>query len=247
MSYDIVVFDPAQAPSGSSDFLEWYQRQAKECIDPIDITCAGLKSFFSLLSNEYPDINNHEAINGIDNPKLTQYFFGLHSIYMSFTWSQAEEAHRDVTKFAVQSSVGFYDISDSKGFIWRPPIPGQFGVFYCFYATGEEVTSDLPVSLNLEKVTSRLLPKLESDSDFIGIVDANGKTVQFMFHRADNCIWMEIPSPEKRGSYGKYILPFELHDEIKNLPSEFSVSRFPEMKFQSWDAQPPKKKWWKFW
>lgn len=247
MSYDLVVFDPAQAPSGVVDFLEWYQHQTEESLDPTDITCAGLKSFFALLCNEYPDMNNNQAIDEIDNPKLTEYSFGLHSIYMCFAWSQAEEARRDVTKFAVQSSVGFYDISDPEGFIWRPPIPGQFGVFYCFYATREEVTSGLPFSLNLEEVTSRLLPKLESDSDFIGIVDVNGVTVQFMFHKADNRIWMEIPSPEKRGSYGKYILLSELHDEIKNLPSEFSVSGFPEMKFQSWDAQTPKKKWWKFW
>lgn len=164
---------------------------------------------------------------------------------MCFAWSQAAEARRHVAKLAGQNAAGFYGISDPDGFVWWPPRPGQFRVFYCFYGTKEEVSSDLPLSLDLPEV-SKLVPKLASESGFLGIVDSHGVTVQFMLHKAGNRVWMEIPAPEKRGSYGTCISPGDLQAKIESLPSQFSISSFPELSFQSWDASPTKKPWWKF-
>ncbi len=249
MSYDLVVFNQDIAPSNTSAFARWYEEQSEESHDPSELECEALQSFFSEIHAEYPAMNGPYASEAIDNPKLTDYAFGPHSIYMCFAWSQADEAREAVTNLAAQCAVGFYDISDSQGFTWWPPKPGQYGVFYCFYGSKEEVSNNLPLSLEPSEVVSRLLPKLSSDSDFLGIVDSNGVTVQFMLHKAENRVWMEIPVPQERGSYGAYLPPEELRSIIEGLSGQFHLRHFPMLKFQSWDspAQPAKKPWWKFW
>ena len=233
MSYDLVVFDPIQAPTEHSKFLHWYEQQSEESYDPSELAGQELGLFFDQLSREFPPLNGPDS--DIDNSKLTDYVFGPCSIYMSFPWSQAVEAHQAVVKLIQIYSVGFYDISDPNGFVWWPPRPDQFGVFYCFHGNNEMIASDLPLSMDLDEVVSRLLPKLISDSDFLGIVNSNGVTLQFMYHKAGNRFWMEIPVPEKRGSYGSYLSPAELHARVESLPSGFSISTFPELQFQSWD------------
>ncbi len=125
MSYDLVVFDPTQAPAESSAFLKWYGQQSEESDDSSELACTELKSFFAALSNEFPAMNGPHATHDVDNPKLTDYSFGPYSVYMCFAWPQAAEARYAVVKLAEQISVGIYDISDPDGFIWWPPRPGQ--------------------------------------------------------------------------------------------------------------------------
>jgi len=249
MSYDLVVFDPETAPREPSAFSTWYEQQSEENQDAEELQCDKLRSFFFALNPEFPAMNGPHAGEDFDNPKLTEYSFGPHSIYMCFAWSQAEDAREAVVSLAQKTLVGFYDISGSQGATWQPSRPGQFSVFYCFNATNEEVPSNSSVSLDIENVVSQLLPKMTSESDFLGIVDSEGTTVQFMLHRSENRVWMEIPTPEEKGSYGTNLSPDDLPSTIKSLPTRFCVEDFPEFRFQSWEvSEPPSAKpLWKLW
>ena len=121
MSFDLVVFDPAHAPTEPSAFLRWYTQQSEDSYDPSELACPALVSFFTLLSVEFPAMNGPQAVDDIDNPKTTDYAFGAYSISMRFAWSQATGARNTVVDLAKKHNVGFYDVSDPKGAIDRPP------------------------------------------------------------------------------------------------------------------------------
>ncbi len=125
MSYDLVVFDPTQAPTESVAFLKWYEQQAEDSDDSSELASAELRSFFAALSTEFPAMNGPHSTQDVDNPKLTDYSFGPYSVHMSFAWSQTAEAGHAVAKLAKRISVGLYDISDPAGFIWWPSRPGR--------------------------------------------------------------------------------------------------------------------------
>ena len=121
MSYDLVVFDPAHAPTEPSAFLQWYGQQSESSYDSSELAGSELSSFFAALCREFPAMNGPHAVDEVDNPKLTEYSFGANSIYMRFAWSQSSDARRAVIELAEKNTVGFYDISDPQGFVWWPP------------------------------------------------------------------------------------------------------------------------------
>ncbi len=234
MSFDLVVFDSSVAPSSKSLFLEWYEGQREESQDSSELDSRELRRFFNELSLIFPAMNGPHASDDIDNPKVTDYAFGPHSIYMCFAWSQAEEARRRVIDLAKLTSVGFYGISDPSELIRWPIQAGEFDVFYCFHASGEEVPSSTPLSMPLGAVVSELLPRLVHDTDFIGVVDGSGTTLQFMLLEADQRVWMEIPAPSDRGSYGTHVSLGDLPSVIGSLPAQFLVEAFPSLEFHPW-------------
>lgn len=247
MSYDLVVFDPDRAPEDASDFLEWYRGQSEGADEVSECSSPRLRSFFVDMMGRFPAMSGPHAEGGGDDPKLTDYAFGPASIYMEFAWSQAAEARRTVIELARKNSVGFYDLGDPQGSVWRPPKADELGVFYFFGETQEEVTSELPRALKPKEIARELAPRMVSDADFLGIVDRNGATLQFMYERARDRVWMEIPVPERRGSYGTYLWPGELRARIESLPEAFSLSAFSGLRFQSWDPPKTRRGWWKFW
>lgn len=110
----------------------------------------------------------------------------------------------------------------------------MYHIFYCCYSTNLEVSADEPIEVkNKEKVLDFALDVLRDPEDFFGIIDAKDVTCQFYVEDSGE-VWVEIPFPEKGGSYGKTIPLLQLGATIDQLGETFSIKMFPGLEFQSW-------------
>ena len=109
-----------------------------------------------------------------------------------------------------------------------------YHVFYHFYANGDSVPSEFPVSMNEADIYSPLLGKLHQDGDFLGLIDAQGETLQVMYEADNDLYWIEVLALEQRGSYGKYVGFDELTDFFKALPEHFHSDSISDATFMAW-------------
>ena len=107
-----------------------------------------------------------------------------------------------------------------------------YQAFYCCYQTNEVVSPEEACEMDLGIAGDRILELLQGDDDFFGLIDDRDTTLQFL--RNGDSIWMEIPIPDKKGSYGKYIPLAEAGPLIAALPPHIDLNDFSEMRFQSW-------------
>ena len=113
----------------------------------------------------------------------------------------------------------------------------EYDVFYCFYAESDDgVPSTKPVRMPLTAICDDLLPRMTSEGDFIGLIDAQGVTLQACCEPDENCYWVEMPAPKEKGSHGQYCTFDELMEIFKKLPAEFTAAAFPGFAFESWDG-----------
>ena len=128
MSYDLLVFEPKDAPRERAEFLDWYRVQTQWSAghtynDPSQVT-GNLSAWYADMQREFPDINAPDAdevTDGEDNPRVTGYSIGRSVIYADFPWSEAESAYAAVRSLAVKHGVGFFNVSGKAGEIWFPP------------------------------------------------------------------------------------------------------------------------------
>ncbi|HFK4763434.1 TPA: hypothetical protein ACG0MZ_005052 [Citrobacter farmeri] len=127
MSYDLMVFEESVAPKNRKEFMEWYSVQIKwsekHGYDDPSVTSHKLNNWFMGIIKKFPPINGRgvlqEEIDIIfesgNESYLTDYTIGTKIIYISFSWTIAEEAYETVKMLAIKNSVGFFDVSSSKG------------------------------------------------------------------------------------------------------------------------------------
>ena len=107
-----------------------------------------------------------------------------------------------------------------------------YRAFYCCQSTNEVVQSADAYEIELDWARNIVWDILRDDGDFFGLTDDAGTTVQFM--REKGSVWMEIPSPDDRGSYGKYIDVSEVGAAIVSLPPKLSHQGMDGLEFQAW-------------
>lgn len=128
MSYDLLVFEPKDAPRERAAFLDWYRVQTQwaeghSYNDPSQTT-GNLSAWYADMRQEFPDINAPDADEVTDsegNPRVTGYSIGRSVIYADFRWAEAESAYAAVRGLAVKHGVGFFNVSGKAGEIWFPP------------------------------------------------------------------------------------------------------------------------------
>jgi hypothetical protein len=109
----------------------------------------------------------------------------------------------------------------------------KINVFYCCHATGEEVPSSRPIPIDRDQAIDIAKAMLKAPKDFVGFTDKNDSTLQFVVEEAGS-VWMEVPAPAERGSFGKSIAMHELDSVIGSMPMEFGVGCVPGMEFRPW-------------
>ncbi|MEQ8852529.1 hypothetical protein [Gimesia sp.] len=107
-----------------------------------------------------------------------------------------------------------------------------YRAFYCCYKTDETLSAEEACEMDLSLAADRILELLQGDEDFFGLIDEHNNTLQFL--RNGETIWMEIPIPDKQGSYGKYIPLSEVSALVAGLPAQIDLNDFSEMQFQPW-------------
>jgi len=125
MSYDLLVFDPKDAPRDRGAFEKWWDRTAEwseghSYDDPANTTpelrawYADIRKIFRNLNGPGSPSDDDLMVPGIED-RLTDYSIGYHAIYAGFRWTTAEEAYTLARELAVRHKVGFYDVSGDEG------------------------------------------------------------------------------------------------------------------------------------
>lgn len=122
MSYDLIIFEKSNMPTGRTGFLNWYDKKM-ECDDGQDIsfTSEKLQKAFHALRNIFPPINGSFAPGNkvlSETPEmkkyLCDYFITEDMISLSFSYSIVEFAYNTVKRAAYFSDVGFFNPNDSS-------------------------------------------------------------------------------------------------------------------------------------
>lgn len=124
MSYDLMVFDPAAAPSSKPEFLSWYRQQTEwsegHSYDDPALTTPELRQWYQAMIADFPPMNGPDQSDDDDDPRVSDYTVGRFVIYTSFAWSQAEPAYETARRIAEIAGVGFFDASSGNAEIWLP-------------------------------------------------------------------------------------------------------------------------------
>ena len=121
MSYDLLVFDPASAPSSQEEFLAWCDLQTEWSEshgynDP-EVPSPALRSWFREFIQTFPPMNGPLASDD-DDLRVTDYSLGRSVIYGSFAWSVADEALEKAAALAATHGIGLYAVSSDDGDVW---------------------------------------------------------------------------------------------------------------------------------
>ncbi len=130
MSYDLIVFDPEAPPSDRDGFLKWYKQQTQwseshDYNDP-DVSTPALRSWFFEITKLFPPMNGPYASDDCDDSRVSDYCIGRSIIYITFAWSQADEAFRATFSLGQKHKVGFVDVSSDAGQVWVPDANGDY-------------------------------------------------------------------------------------------------------------------------
>jgi uncharacterized protein (DUF697 family) len=120
--------------------------------------------------------------------------------------------------------------------VFRPPGGKRqhYRVFYCFYGPDINLSAANAARMDITDICAELMPQLTSDGDFLGLIDDDGRTLQMMFQADDVCYRVEMPCPEKRGSYGCNMDLAQLAALMNALPSKFFAEAIPGLVFEAW-------------
>ena len=121
MSYDILVFDPAQAPSEREAFLKWWDKQSDwsephPYNDPA-FTSPKLRAWFFDMIERFPALNGPYAVSR--DQRSADYCIGYHVIYVAI-WFDKQATHERAFELAGKHTLGFFEASSPGGEIWLP-------------------------------------------------------------------------------------------------------------------------------
>ncbi len=113
-------------------------------------------------------------------------------------------------------------------------VSGDYKVFYCVHQKKECVSPDHPVSMPRDAAVS-LMKSVATEKDaFLGFTDSKEVTLQF-YTRQPHRIWVEIPVPAKKGSYGTLLTEEKALAVIRDLSGDLEAQKAAlGLKFESW-------------
>ena len=119
MSYDLMVFNPNNAPKSKTEFMNWYENQTeweeKHDYDDPKVSSEELKNWFLDMIRDFPYLNGpytpEDIDDRIDDDEITDYSVGKDMIYCVFRFSVAEKAYPKMVQLAEKHKIGFFDAS----------------------------------------------------------------------------------------------------------------------------------------
>ena len=110
----------------------------------------------------------------------------------------------------------------------------HYRAFFFFQRSCESVSSASPIAMNAREIREQLLPRLQSDDDYIGLIDAGDNVLQLMCEPGGERFWLEIPLDAAKASYGCHVNREELGELIDSLPGVFGQTMIPGLKYRPW-------------
>ncbi len=110
----------------------------------------------------------------------------------------------------------------------------HYRVFYLFDRSGESVSSASAVEMSPRAICEQLLPRLQSEDDYLGIIDAEENTLQILCEPARDRYWVELPIDAAKASYGRHMDLEALRKLMLDLPSVFDRDAIPGLEYRPW-------------
>ncbi|HSQ08212.1 MAG TPA: hypothetical protein VLM84_11060 [Chromatiaceae bacterium] len=110
----------------------------------------------------------------------------------------------------------------------------HYRVYYLFARTGESISSSSAVEMSVKDIREQILPRLHTEDDFIGLIDAADNTLQVLCEPTPGLYWVELPMDAARASYGRQVGFSELSELIGALPQVFDRSKIPGLEYRPW-------------
>ncbi len=110
----------------------------------------------------------------------------------------------------------------------------HYRVYYLFSRFGESISSASAVEMSARNICEQLLPRLQSEDDFLGIMDSAEHTLQILCEREADRFWVEMPMEAANASYGTYMNLMELRAFVAKIPALFDSQVIPGMVYRPW-------------
>lgn len=110
----------------------------------------------------------------------------------------------------------------------------HYRVFYLFDRSGEALSSASAVEMSARAICEQLLPRLQTEDDYLGIIDAQENTLQILCDQGARHYWVELPIDAAKASYGRNMEFDELRDLMLNLPAVFDREAIPGLEYRPW-------------
>jgi len=112
---------------------------------------------------------------------------------------------------------------------------GSLQLFYCIHSEHNCVDPSAAIPSNNENALAVAEKALSSKDDFVGFTDVHETTLQFYVDGADS-IWVDMPVPERKGSYGVHTNRAKALQIISRLSPPLSRYRSElHLEFKEWD------------
>lgn len=110
----------------------------------------------------------------------------------------------------------------------------HYRVFYLFDRTGESVSSASALEMSARSIREQLLPRLQTEDDYLGIIDTQDNVLQILCEPASSRYWVELPLDAAKASYGRHMSLDELQDLMRQLPEVFDLREIPGLEYRPW-------------
>lgn len=110
----------------------------------------------------------------------------------------------------------------------------HYRVFYFFDRSGEAISSASAVEMSARTICEQLLPRLQSEDDYLGILDTQANTLQILFEPGSDRYWVELPIDAAKASYGRHMGIDALRELMLGLPEVFDRAAIPGLEYRPW-------------
>jgi hypothetical protein len=112
---------------------------------------------------------------------------------------------------------------------------GSLQMFYCIHSEHNCVSPSAAVPSNHATALAVAEKALSSKDDFVGFTDVDETTLQF-YVEGDDSVWVDMPVPERKGSYGMHTNRAKALQVIGRLSPPLSRYRSElHLEFKEWD------------
>jgi hypothetical protein len=124
VSYDLIAFDPTEAPADRLEFLDWIQRAFRSTDGNTNADIAtlslGLQAWHREMRERYPhDYDPHAWPPGTYSvSKHASYRFTKHAVSVSVAWDDTGPAFHRAKKAAMACGLGLFEVSGADSAVW---------------------------------------------------------------------------------------------------------------------------------
>jgi hypothetical protein len=110
----------------------------------------------------------------------------------------------------------------------------HYRVFYLFDRSGDAISSASAVEMSARAICEQLLPRLQTEDDYLGLIDTQETILQILYEPSEHRYWVELPVDAAKASYGRYMGLDELREFILTLPEVFEREAIPGLEYRPW-------------